>query len=116
MAELGDSPLQPSVALRPTGVFLVATEGCTLLCVRRMCERPAGRPTDRSHLCHALSRSHGRGMWTCRQWLTLEESPFLNTRSRFAKVPASDDVARWSNWESVPCNLRLPHAPQASYL
>ena len=62
MVELGDSPLQPSVASRPTGVLLVATEGCTLLCVRRDCERPAGRPTDRpwtfdrGHLSRSMSR------------------------------------------------------------
>ena len=52
MVELGASPLQPSVASRPKGVLLVATEGCTLLCVRRDCVRP----TDRGHLSRSMSR------------------------------------------------------------
>ena len=57
MVELGDSPLQPSVASRPTGVLLVKPQ-----CVRPVCT--TGRPADRGHrvtLCHApMERVCGR--------------------------------------------------------
>ena len=52
-------------------------------------------------------------MWTCYRWLKIEESPFLDTLSRLAKVPTSEEIARWSNWKPPLCHAvsRSCHAP-----
>ena len=46
--------------------------------------------------------------------LKLGESTFLNTLSRFSKVPASEDIARYPNWKTPLCHAvsRSCHAPE----
>ena len=56
------------------------------------------RPDTTVTVCHAfLSRSNGWGTSRLSDGLKLGESTFLNTLSRLAKVPASEEIARYPN-------------------
>ena len=70
-------------------------------------------PARPCHFVTHLSRSHGWGTWRLNDDLKLGESTFLNTLSRLAKVPASEEIARYPNWKTPFCHAlsRTCHAP-----
>ena len=71
------------------------------------------RPARPGHFVTHLSRSHGWGTWRLNDDLKLGESTFLNTLSRFSKVPAPEDIARYPNQKTPLCHAlsRTCHAP-----
>ena len=70
-------------------------------------------PARPCHFVTHLSRSHGWGTWRLNDDLKLGESTFLTTLSRLAKVPASEEIARYPNWKTPFCHAlsRTCHAP-----
>ena len=105
-------------ALRPAGRTFhswiqrfIANRRFARLLLGRRDGRPG--PARPCHFVTHLSRSHGWGTWRLNDDLKLGESTFLNTLSRLAKVPASEEIARYPNWKTPFCHAlsRTCHAP-----